>query len=176
MNRHSDRSTGRLCINAYGDTQSPAFFCFFLTGSSSSFEAFATGFGFGLGLGLGAGSESTSIVSSASPPFFGFLTDCCCFALTFFGFFSSSSSPSSLSPPPPPLAFFFFLAGEDFLSSSFDFAFAFFFGRFFIRSRSPDASEAVAPPSESELDSLGEPSSEDEAWKSSSVVLFFVRA
>ena len=38
-------------------------------------------------------------------------------------------------------------------------------------SRSPEASEAVAPPSESELVSVGEPSSEEDAWKSSSIIV-----
>ncbi len=143
------------------EVYSPAFFCFFLAGSSSSpFEAFVMAFGFGFGLGFGAGfsdPESISIASSPSPPFLGFGL-----ALAFFGL----SSLPSLSPS----AFFFFFFAGDFsppsLAVPFAFAFAFFFG--FIISRSPDASDAVAPPSDSELVSVGEPASEEDASKSSS--------
>ena len=148
-----------------GKRQSPVFFCFFFTGSSASpFEPLLTGFGFGFGFGAGfSGSESTSIGSAASPPF-GFETGFV--ALAFFGFSLSPSSPSSPLP-----AFFFFVEGP--LSPCLaDDAFAFFFGFFVTISRSPDASDAVAPPSESELDSDGEPSSEEDAWKSSSVTSY----
>ena len=137
--------------------------------------AFGLGFGFGFGAGF-SGSESTSIASSESPPFFAFfVTDVDCFALAFFAFFSPS--PSSPSSSPPPLAFFFFFVGEAFPLSSPSFAFAltFFFGPFFTMSRSPDASDAVAPPSSSELDD-GDPSSEEDAWKSSSVCFVSVSA
>ena len=153
--------------------QSPDFFCFFLTGSSTSpFVALLTGVGFGFGF-LGAGfsdSESTSIGSSASPLFdfdTGFAT------LAFLGFFFSPSSSSTSTSLLDDAAFFFFVGGASLSPFAFAFA-AFFFGPFLSISRSPDASDAVAPPSESELESsVGEPESEEDAWKSSSVLQSF---
>ena len=146
--------------------QSPVFFSFFFAGSSASpFPPLLTGFGFGLGFGAAfSGSESTSIGSSVLPPFdfdAGFA------GLAFFGFSLAASSSSSLLA----FSFFFFVAGAlspCLADDAFDFDF--FFGPFVIISRSPDASDAVAPPSESDaLDSVGEPSSEEDTWKSSSV-------
>src|SRR5882762_8276985 len=103
-------------------------------------------FGFGFGFGFDAGfsdPESTSIAPSTSPPFLGFGL-----ALAFPG-----TSPS-------PSFFFFFFAG-DFAPPSLAVAFTFFLVLFTI-SRSPDASDAVAPPSEPSLVSVGEPASEED--------------
>jgi len=129
--------------------------------SSSPFGAFVTGFGFGFGFGW----HGLLVFRVAALLWFlwhgrrlfrlGFLRLLLAVAV--------SSSPSSS--PAAAAAFFFFFVGEAFplSSSSFAFALTFFLGPFFTMSRSPDASDAVAPPSSSELDSVGEPSSGDDA-------------
>lgn len=118
-------------------------FGFFLIGPSSSPSLTL---GLGLGFGFGFSSSSTSIASFSSS-FFGLDL-----ALGFVGFFLGSSSASL----PSTWGFGFFLV-------------CFFFPSFAAKanSRSPLASDAVTPPDPESL-SLGEPSSLDEAWKSSS--------
>ena len=118
-------------------------FSFFLAGPSSS--PLTLGLGLGLGFGFGFSSSSTSIASFSSS-FFGLGL-----ALGLEGFFfgaSSASLPSACA-----LAFF--------LVSFFPFA-------DLVISRSPLASDAVTPPPDSSSLSLGDPSSVDDAWKSSS--------
>jgi hypothetical protein len=118
------------------------------------------GFGFGLGFALG-GSSSTSI-ASPSLSFFFFLVFGFVFGEAFAGLSPSSASPSLA------LAFFFF----GFFGGSPSFALPLLFAfdlAAFVSSRSPLASEAVALPSTDESLSLGEPASEADAWKSSSV-------
>ena len=103
--------------------------------------------GFGLAFGF---SSSTSIASSSEPFFLGFGFG---LGAAFFGFSSSSASLSSVA-----LDFFVDVFFADALPLPF----------LPVKSRSPLASEAVCPPSSSEDDSVGDPESESDAWKSSS--------
>lgn len=121
-------------------------FSFFLAGPSSS-PSLAFGLGLGLGFGFGFSSSSTSIASFPSS-FFGLDL-----AFGLAGFFFGSSSAS----PPSAWALDFFLV---------NFFFPFFAA--LANSWSPLASDAVTPPPDSVSLSLGEPSSVDDAWKSSS--------
>ena len=64
-------------------------------------------------------------------------------------------------------AFFALFAGAFFLGAALALPLPLPFPAF-MKSRSPDASEAVCPPESDESESVGEPESESEAWKSSS--------
>jgi hypothetical protein len=135
-----------------------SFFCFFLAGPSPPSSAFLAGLGFGRGLGasffFGGDGASSSTSMASSPSFFAL-------GLGFgFGFFLASPSAG---------AFFFFLGGD--ASTSEDafclpLAFAEGFGLlfFFLAEESSLASELSSDPDPLE----GEPSSLDEALKSSS--------